>query len=192
MKKLYKNLSIVMVSLCILLKVSTASAAIITFDYTDTVTVGDNFMVNVFADIGTDELTTFGFNLTSLTNNTSFLNASIHSAFTQDFLNDVGGLLFDPLDIITGNIQVATLMFSADTIGTDTINLLGNASNFGGLYTLFGGEDIDASFNINVIDVTNNVPAPAALSLFAIGLLTLVLNTRKKKRLLRRPCNLTK
>ncbi|MDU0354366.1 hypothetical protein RS130_10865 [Paraglaciecola aquimarina] len=72
MKKLFKTLSIAIASLSLLLQAANVSASVITFDYTDTVTVGGNFTVNVMTDLGANDLFGFGFDLTSLTNNSSF------------------------------------------------------------------------------------------------------------------------
>lgn len=178
MKKFYKKLSIAIASLGLLLQLSTASAAIITFEYTDTVAVGEEFTVNVLTDVGSDELLSFGFDLSSLTNNVSFVSATINSVFTEVFLKDVSGLFFDPLDPFafgpTGSVQLATLTFSADAVGIDTISLFGNGSN-GGLFTFFAEADIDASFDITVQDVS----APATLGLFAIAGLGLLSLRRK-------------
>ncbi|MDU0354370.1 hypothetical protein RS130_10885 [Paraglaciecola aquimarina] len=176
MKKLLKTLSIPLVSLSLFLQVFSASASVITFDYTDTVTVGDSFTVNVMADLGANDLLGFGFDLASLTNNTSFVSGTIHSAFADDFINDVGGSLVDIFDAVNGNVQLAELTFSADNVGTDTISLFGDSSNFEGLvfWNMFYDTSIDVSFDIKIIDAVKDVPSPAALSLLALGLLALV------------------
>ncbi|WP_158971171.1 hypothetical protein [Paraglaciecola sp. L3A3] len=179
MKKFYKKLSIAVASLGLLLQLSSASAAVITFDYTNTVTVGDNFTVNVFADLTGDELFSFGFDLTSLTNNVSFLSSTVHPAFVPDNINDVDGSLFDIFDVVTGNLQLASLTFSADAVGTDTISLLGNDTNFGGLFSLLAVDDINISFDVNVIDAVKDVPVPPTFGLLALGLLAVV-RLRKK------------
>ncbi|MDU0354365.1 PEP-CTERM sorting domain-containing protein [Paraglaciecola aquimarina] len=104
------------------------------------------------------------------------MSATIHSSFAEDGLNDVDGSLFDIFDVVNGSIQLASLTFSADAVGTDTISLFGDASAFNGLlfwdFTL--DTNIDTSFDIKIVDTVKDVPAPATLSLLAIGLLSLV------------------
>lgn len=186
MKNLYKQLFIAIASLGLLLQVSTASAGVISFDYTDTVNLGDEFVVDVYGDIGFDELYGFYFDIESLTNNVSYLDAVINPSFDAGFFNDIDATIvndfdyFNDFDLISGNVLLASLTFSADSIGSDTISLIGDDFNFGGFFTLFNGfTDIDASFDINVVDAIKDVPEPPVMAIFAFGLLALA---RSRKR----------
>jgi hypothetical protein len=180
MKKLTQYISIAAAGLMLFLQATHVSAVVIEleFDYNNTVTVGDTFTVDILADIPANlDLTALGFDLSTLNGNVSLAGASLASWITEDLLpiNDVGGYvdLFD-IPMSGDNTLLATLTFSADSIGNDTVSLLGDDFNFGGLFFIDGSQatnfDIDTSFDINVIGPVKDVPAPTALSLLLIGL----------------------
>lgn len=164
--------------LALLLQATTASAVVIELDYNDTVTVGDTFTVDILADIPANlDLTGFGLDLSAINGNVSFTGVSFTNWLTEDIfpINQVGGFvdIFDS-PMSGDNTLLASLTFSADSIGNDTVSLLGDDFNFGGLFFVDGSQatnfDIDTSFDVNVIDAVKDVPAPAALSLMLIGL----------------------
>jgi len=140
------------------------------FSVVDAVMVGESFDVDVFLDIapGT-ELTTFGFDFDNALTQLSFDGFSMPAWITPDVLNDVGGLaeLFGPSG---SSIQIATLQFTALSVGSATVSAYGELFDNGGgayFYDYISGElidgSIDGSFDVNV------VPEPSTLVLMLLS-----------------------
>lgn len=150
-----------------------------------TISVGDSIEALVLADgddIGLD-LVAFGFDVDTIDSgldgyNVSYAGATIASGFDDDSgFTDVAGSAFP--GITEDDVLLATLLFTADSAGTETISLSGIYDGmFSGLYyeTLdwdVTGYDIDASITIEVAAGSQPVPEPATLFLFGAGLVAI-------------------
>jgi len=158
---------------------------IASFDILDPlIEVGDNFDVNVsvFDEGALGDLTGFGFDVDP------FVELSLISfdSYTigPDYV-DLGSGFGNPIEgayIGSGNagtdVLLATLSFTALSIGTDTLQIEGIFSIplNSGLFYENRNESIEGHTNISV------VPEPASLLLFSFGLLGLAAVKRKFKR----------
>ena len=158
-----------------------------------TISVGDSIEALVLADgddIGLD-LLSFGFDVDTTDSgldgdNVSYVGATIASGFDDESnFTNVAGSAFP--GITEDDVLLATLLFTADSAGTETISLSGIYDGiFSGLYYELPnweirGYDINASITIEVADSSQPVPAPGTLVLFGAGLVALGAVKKYKK-----------
>ena len=121
----------------------------------------------------------FGFDVDTPGNYFSYIGSVIESGF--DDFSDPFNSLNVTADIFPGipddNVLLATLYFSADSVGTDYLALDGSYDGlFYGLFYEISGFDLIASTSITV--VASAVPEPEPLLLLGAGLLILAINKR--------------
>lgn len=152
-----------------------------------TVRQGSTFDVQVWADgedIGED-LLSFGFDV-SVIDNGDGDNLSYEGYTMGGYFDD--GSLFAGLDVAgdalpavsDDDVLLATLTFTAVSIGTDTISISGvydeQGLSFAGLLYEVSGFDIGGSIDITV----GAVPEPGTIFLMCTGLITFLGVSRKK------------
>lgn len=162
-------------------------------DAGSSITVGDPFEIEVWLDgdnIGLD-LVAFGFDVDTTDSsldgdNISYVGATIASVFDDDSgFTDVAGSAFP--GITEDDVLLATLLFTADSAGTETISVSGIYDEmFSGLYYelpdwSLTGYDINASITIEVAASSQPVPEPATLLLFGAGLVAIGRGKKYKK-----------
>ena len=153
-------------------KVSDAHAVIVNLNVLDShIEVGEDFGVEVWVDsegLG-EALLAFGFDVTTSGSSFSYLGHVIGNGF-----DDLSGLLSSAdvsgdafPGISDDNVRLATLNFSADSVGIDTLALDGAYDGvYFGLFYEWSGFDILASIDIAVLE--RSVPEPSTLALVAI------------------------
>jgi hypothetical protein len=144
----------------------------VSLDLTDIdIVVGETFNVDVMVDgegVG-EELLAFGFDVVAPV--FTFLGYTMGPLFTD--LSDpfsavnVSGAAFP--GVTDDDVLLASLAFSADGAGTDTVSVLGLANGFLGLFYELSSVDISAAKDITVRGVA--VPEPATLLLFLSGVM---------------------
>jgi hypothetical protein len=149
------------------------------------VNVGDSFGVEVFAQGSFDwgDLTGFGFDVDPFgqLSNISFNSYTIGPGFDDWGSGSFVSGVFDPFSFPPNagqNVLLATLSFTALSIGTDTLQIEGIFSipSNSGLFYENRNESIEGHTNISV------VPAPATILLLSSGLLGLAGIKRKFKK----------
>ncbi|NOR69534.1 MAG: PEP-CTERM sorting domain-containing protein [Methylomarinum sp.] len=147
--------------------------------------VGETFDIEVWVDgegIGED-LLTFGFDVISPDTIFSYTGYTIGTGF-DDFSDpfnpfNVSGDAFP--GIADNDVLLATLTFSANNFGIDSLSVEGaNDGFFYGLFYEFSDGDISASTNI-LINPSSTVPEPGSFALMTIGLAGLLRGSRRKK-----------
>ena len=153
--------------------------------------VGDNFDVEVWADgDGIDlDLLSFGFDLNLTGTSFTYDSYTVGSKFDDDssFVPpEIAGSAFP--GVVSNDVLLATLSFTATIVGTGTIQTLGITDElFLGLsYEIdepdFGWYDIDASLEITVNSTPDNfTPEPSELVLLCSGAMVMIGVRRKQK-----------
>ena len=154
-----------------------AHAVIVSLNVLDNhIEVGEHFGVEVWVDNEglSEELLAFGFDVDTSGNHISYLGYAIGSGF-DDFsnpsnFNNVSGDAFP--GIADNDVLLATLSFSADSVGVDSLALDGLYDGlFYGLFYEVSGFDLSASTNISVLQ--RSVPAPGTMLLTGFACLVL-------------------
>ncbi len=148
---------------------SARAIPIVSLDLPSSVATGESFDVEVVVDgvDPSDGLLAFGFNVVAPNPlNITFNNASVAAPFFDDsaFLPiDVAGSTFPS---ISGNgIILATLNFTANSVGDYSLGIISDLFAFEGLFTEVNMYDMTASTNISVVS-----PEPTTIALLGIGL----------------------
>jgi hypothetical protein len=168
-----KRLYLVVLALILTLGMGQAQGAFVTLNVLDdNITLGEAFDVEVWVD-GEDSgeaLLAFGFDVLTPGTIFSYTGYTVESGFADmpDPFNpdNVAGVGLD----LTDDLLLATLSFSADMVGTDSLSVEGPYDGFFyGLFYEISGFDILASTDITVNQAA--VPEPSSMFLMAIGLI---------------------
>lgn len=165
-------------ALILILSTNANAGLILDISSTD-IKVGDSFSIDVIFDnpnLETLESFAFDFNDESLQN----VNYTGDSLLNMDFASfgfgadiDKFVVAFDPLN--SSRITLATLNFTALSVGNETLSLVGDDGFFTGLFLVnFGYESIASSISFNVTEV----PEPSSLIVLIGGLALLIRNRR--------------
>jgi len=185
-KNLLKNSFFAFILLCLYIPglVFAASIPTISLNLLDTdIHVGDSFGVQVLADgdgIGLG-LLSFGFDVNTTGSAFDYNSYSIGSGFDDDssfVLPDVAGSAFPA--IVDNNVLLATLNFTATTVGTGSVQALGLTDFlfFGLAYesapftSSWYGNNAALDIMINAAPIAT-VPLPSSFALFGMGLIGL-------------------
>jgi hypothetical protein len=178
MKKFNKRLVSLLASLVIVMQSSLVSATLmdyeLEFSSVDDVVVGESFDVEVFVDTPEfSELLSFGFDFVDFSlSNVSLVGFTPASWIVADINNDVAGIT-DPFlssGFFGDDVFLATLHFTADAVGSETVEFYGAAPTLlepTGLvfFDQFNDGSVGGSFDVNVTAASVSVPEPSSLAI---------------------------
>ena len=151
------------------------------FSPVDDVVVGESFDVEVYVDTPDfSDLWSFGFDfIDSSFSNVSLVGFTTASWIGDDINNDVAGITdpFLSVDFFGDDVFLATLHFTADAVGSETVEFYGANPTFSdpsGLvfFDPFNDGSVGGSFDVNV--TAASVPEPSSMAIMLLGVLGLV------------------
>lgn len=190
MKILNKRWISTLACMVILMQSTLASATLIsdynlTFSDVDDVIVGGTFDVEVSLDspLITD-LFAFGFDINNSLNNVTLVG------FTVAEYNGIEPIVFDEFDVggfVTGfpfDNLLATLHFTADNVGVESVSFFSDVDPFAGSGALFWDESLDGSiggvFDVTVVAQQIDVPEPSSVFILLIAVAALVMQRKSR------------
>lgn len=178
LKQLQRSVKTSLVSLFLMLS-TTAQAGLI-FDISSTdIKVGDDFTIDVvFDNPSLATLEGFAFDLNDETLQTVHYTGD--SLFNSNFLPfafgaDIDTFVASVAPINSSQVTLATLNFTAHSVGTDTLTFIGDDGFFTGIFLAnLGYETVDSSFSFSVTDVSE----PTTIAILLSGLAFVMVRRR--------------